>query len=232
MNLLSIARRVANELEFPEAVTDRIKESGIDPKSLKYLGSGIHGTAYKSGDLVLKVTDDVKEAKTANHLIGKDTKHIVKIYDVFRHGDVKGIKYYIIQEYLDPMDGTDAREFDMAMGNYGVRIGPFIIPGVKGNWSAYERKVLDNASKQATFDSMDLDENEASQIIEAYVQKAKESLDTLKNKFKLDEIIKEIHELGVSYTDYKSDNMRKRGNDYVMIDMSEANSPGNDPKMV
>lgn len=103
---------------------------------------------------------------------------------------------------------------------------------MKGDWSKYEKKVLENAKKQARFDAMDLGDEEMDNTIEMYVDKAKKSLDTLKNKFKLDEIMREMDSLGIQHTDYKSDNIRKRGQDYVIIDMSEAKSPGSEPKYV
>lgn len=61
----------------------RIKR--INVKSLKELGHGIDGVSYEiGGNKVMKLTTDLSEAKTSLSAVGKDKKHVVHVYDVFR----------------------------------------------------------------------------------------------------------------------------------------------------
>lgn len=52
MNLTKIAKKIASDLQLPSPITERLKDFGVNQDSLKYIGSGIHGAAYKSGSVV------------------------------------------------------------------------------------------------------------------------------------------------------------------------------------
>ncbi len=60
-------------------------KKGIDVSKLRKLGQGAQGTAFEiDRDRVLKVTRDTSEAMSSNALVGKDLKHITRIFDVWQ----------------------------------------------------------------------------------------------------------------------------------------------------
>jgi hypothetical protein len=67
------------------------------------IGEGGNGVAIDIGDYVIKLTTDISEAYYANKLIDIDSKHLIKIYDVYRleSDDVYGELYLIIEEKLN-----------------------------------------------------------------------------------------------------------------------------------
>jgi len=70
---------------------------------ISYIETGTYGSAYKvDGYKVMKITTDQSEAFTAYNLIGENTKHIVKYYEVYELISSELIKptYVIIMEYL------------------------------------------------------------------------------------------------------------------------------------
>ena len=69
-----------NEISLAEKMMDKL---GLRYFDIEILGHGANGTAYDIGfDKVFKITSSYQEWKEAKQLIGKDLKHIVKIYQV------------------------------------------------------------------------------------------------------------------------------------------------------
>lgn len=66
------------------------------------IGEGVHGYAFDCGnDIVLKVTFDINEYKTAQKLKEEKLEGIVKIYDCFEINEEEDTYYCILEEKLD-----------------------------------------------------------------------------------------------------------------------------------
>lgn len=82
--------------------------------ALQYLGSGRNGSAYRHPDgFIVKVTTDPQEARSADCLVGANTGHLGRIYQVRPVAD--GI-WMILQEDLERLPDGLREEFDAAMG--------------------------------------------------------------------------------------------------------------------
>lgn len=88
-------------------IKDKLKSAGI-PLG-KELGSGEYGTAFESGDKVLKVTIDTTEADNNAALKSANLKHYVKVYRVFKFKDNPKL-YFSLLERVKPISG---KEFDV-----------------------------------------------------------------------------------------------------------------------
>lgn len=181
-------------------------KKSIDPTKLKILGSGAHGIAFDMGEgKVLKVTDDPSEASTSNHLNGNtSTKHIARIYDVFRFRDSK--LYGIVQEKLVPLPTSDAAELTRAYAVMDKLNGAAALYMFGEDWKAFTSKIRMGIGAS--------DSNKLAQV-----------LDTFK-KFSIDKILDEAHALGVSLGDLHAGNIMKRGNECVAVDFGVSDSPG------
>lgn len=81
--------------------------------ALQYLGSGRNGSAYRHPDgFIVKVTTDPREARSGERLVGADTAHLGRIYQVRPVAD--GI-WMIIQEDLQRLPPDLREEFDRAV---------------------------------------------------------------------------------------------------------------------
>ena len=92
----------------------------LEFNKVKFLSSGSYGNAYQIGDKVLKITTDMREAKTAYDIINSNQKEgVVKYYDVSRFKIKDRFLYVILMDYVTPLDkylsehikGWDAIEF-------------------------------------------------------------------------------------------------------------------------
>ncbi len=209
-------------VKLPEEAISRLSRS-VGSEEPELLGTGQGGTAYRIGDRVVKITSDAKEARAVQSILGRSNKHVVKFYDVFGVKTPRGNVYAIVQEYVEPLSVEEARVFSEASGPYGMRVGPIILPGARGDWKKFEERALEDAKHSAEFDDNDP---------EVYREIVQRSLDTLRERFKMDEIIKELDSLQVRHTDYKPTNMGKRGDDFVVFDLSDADSKGQEPELV
>ncbi len=95
-----IGKQIENNLK-------KLLAKGIDIKGAKQIGSGGNGKAYqlKNGD-IFKITADESEAKTSNYIKKLNTKHLVKIKDVFKfppNANLPGTFYGVLQEKLFPL---------------------------------------------------------------------------------------------------------------------------------
>lgn len=69
-----------------------VKSLNLPYSKIEILGEGGYGLAIDLGDSVLKITHDESEVYFANMLKNIDSKHLVKIYDVWYN------KFYIIHQ--------------------------------------------------------------------------------------------------------------------------------------
>ena len=101
---------------IPE-LSQKLKKHGYvfdSSKPLKSLKPTSFGFAFKTKDgEVLKITVDKKEAETSAKLKGKKFKNIVNIYKAFMIKGYKGV-YFIHQQYLKPLTGTESVILDSA----------------------------------------------------------------------------------------------------------------------
>lgn len=184
-----------------------LKKKGIVKGPLKPLGHGAHGIAFDIGaGRVLKVTDDILEAKSSNHLKDKKLKHVVHIFDVFQ---LPGSEFYgIVEEKLAQMSAYDKKEFELVTDLLqACKAGEAILSGDYG-------KVMD----QVRLHIKDKD-----------VQKL---MDSQMKDFQLPEIIKELAGQRIEFLDYHEGNLMMRGNDYVVIDLGLSQSPGAAPPVL
>ena len=217
-------------IPVPDEVFDRLAESEVNVSDLQVIGDGLYGEAYRDGETVVKVTTDVLEAKASNSLLGKSPKHVVHVRDVFGLRRATKTVFFIVEEFLDPITGEEARAFSKATGPYGMRVGPILIPYANGDWSAFKDRALEAARRCAKYDVFG--NEDVKQLQNAYQKSVTEALDVLQKQFQMDQIIKELHDLGIRHTDYKCENLRKRGDDFVVIDLSEATSSGVEPDVI
>lgn len=103
----------------------------IDVTALRRLGFGLDGVAFDiGGNRVLKVTGDLPEAFSANFLVGKPSRFVVKIFDVFRLPDGEATSrgpgeklpthrrqglFGIVEEKLTPLSPAEHRELNEAV---------------------------------------------------------------------------------------------------------------------
>lgn len=71
---------------FP-ALKQKLQDAGINPESLKYLASGDKGAAFSAGDVIVKITEDPKEAMASANLAGLDVPGVNKIHSVVKFAD-------------------------------------------------------------------------------------------------------------------------------------------------
>lgn len=196
--------------EVSKVIFDNLEgltKKGIDPETMEQLGKGSNGIAYDIGEnRVLKVTMDGSEARASNHIKGKDLKHVCKIFDVFKFKG-KGKPFYgIIQEKLQPLSTQEQDEL---------------------------RKLT--VVMEANAETEDIRSGNFEKIVSDY-----EKIDTKNGrkfrmmmvKFQINKMMKELASAGVSYGDYHDENIMKRGKDYVVIDLSAAQSAGGDPPVI
>lgn len=200
----------------------RLKMRGIDLKS--YINKGNFGAVFDIGsDKVFKITKDEIEAKNSFALKGKNLKHAVRIFDVFRFKAPNDHLFGIVMEKLDPLSSDERWEILEAMQTLEDFEVPLRHPETikyfkSGNWNGYVGYVM---SKGKFKPSGDQTEDDA-------FQEAKQAIATLE-KFQLDKMVEELTKAGVMHWDYHKDNIMRRGSDFVAIDFSLAKSPGQDP---
>lgn len=93
-----------NEGRFDDlSIKSITKEFGLNPDIVEKLSAGYHGIAYKVGDKVIKITDDVAEYKNALKLKNKPvTKYLINYYDA-RRIDKYDYIFIILMDYVKPL---------------------------------------------------------------------------------------------------------------------------------
>ena len=87
-------------------------------KEENIIGVGDFGKAYRLDDgKVLKITKDKTEYLTAKQLKGENYKHLVHIYDYGEYLD----RYFIVMDYIEPLEGEDKRLWDSKIEYYSIR---------------------------------------------------------------------------------------------------------------
>jgi hypothetical protein len=185
---------------------DRLGRRGVTLSKRTGIGGGDNGMAYEAQyngkSVILKLTKDPTEARASNHIKGKNSKHIVHIYDVFRFPDISA--YGIVEERLSPMSDDEERKFSI-MDTLIVKSGA-LANMKEGDWNGIVKKVK-------KYDSS---------LLPGFLSFAE--------RFQLKEILDELKANRIKYDDLHSGNVMKRGSDYVVIDLgSRSESPGSEP---
>jgi cytidyltransferase-like protein len=177
----------------------------------KFLGKGTYGSAfeatYKGKKCVAKLTEDTTEAVASNHIKGKLTKKIVRIFDVFKLRDCD--LYLILQEKLNRLSSEETQDFNTLVNILSAaKAGEGMI---KGNMELVRHEVLKKFSSRHD-------------LLTAF--------DYLVDEFGFGAMLKELHSLGIEFLDFHGENLMKRGSEYVIIDLGMSRSPGSEPPMI
>lgn len=199
------------------------------------IGHGSMGIAYDiGGRSVLKVTTDDREAATMFHLMkvgrSRKMKHIVRIHDVFRFPSTDEKLYGIVQELLKPMagraadddgrrsnlpsEGSEADRFDQAMDMFTRDYGNQTDVR-NGNFNRAFRTYTEGYLKE----QLAAGENEES--CQKHVDWLRDELEY----FQIPQIMQELSQAHVRFSDYHSGNLMKRGNDFVITDIGVSDAP-------
>lgn len=221
------------------ASADALKrKKGIAIGDLRRLGEGAMGVAFEMPDgRVLKVTTDFKEAKTAAHLVGKELRHVVRYFDVWRFRNVgKNIRnarlYGIVEEKLEELN--DLEEYDMYVFAGLIRSDRSILDAVAaGDPDAALTRYLEGAEAEARakMGYRETDELDAKQQhdLDEKLFKLSQRFSKTMREYEIDKMMRELRANGVSFVDYHAGNVMKRGGRYVINDLGLSQSPGVEP---
>jgi len=187
----------------------------IDVSTAKELGKGTQGTAFDvGGRKVLKVTKDSKEAIASNKIKGMTMKHVAAIIDVFRFKDLQA--YGIIQEKLEPLSKEESDKFDNMLVFTGL---PIWLKRAKTWEEAVKESIRHAVKKKGGGDPA----SKEGRIAKNW---ATEILDKLENEYKVKSSWEELKGKGISFSDYRGENLMKRGGEYVLIDIGLSDVQG------
>ncbi len=171
---------------------DKIKEQkGIDiPENPRVLGEGTKGVAFDIGGKAIKVTADYKEAKTSAVIQGNPQDFVAKIFDVFKFG--KFDYYGIVQELLKKLSASEIDKIN----------GAIIMSGFRDKMRYNKNLSTDAIVSQ----------------IESGNHMKKQAMEYLK-KLGVVDMSKALEGMGIRFWDFHGDNLMKRGNQLVLIDL-------------
>lgn len=225
-----------------EANRERLLKKNI--KTWTRLGSGKMGTAFDVGaNKVIKVTTDNKEARISNGLKGKNNQHIVKIFDVFKF-DEKVFKdkvpmYGIIQEKLEPLSQQEHDEFnilkdawwdDRVIDTFATKSFNEIVVKMRRVWFEELLRDLGHPIPESMSDK-ELEgflgkisaKNARFAKAIANAHKHINENEKLMIKYQVDKIVSELRTNGIEFADLKSENLMKKGQNYVVVDLGMSN---------
>lgn len=183
----------------------------VDPTNV--VGGGANGVVFEAGaGKVLKITLDEDEAMASNHVKGKKLKHVVHIFDVFKfktHPNNEGDFYGIVQERLRPLPPHDSLEIKNAIDILDRKIG------IDWNMSGGHAKIQRVLAKLPKDD----------QVVVTH------ALGFLNDKGVF-EVVDELVENDIDWGDLHAENLMKRGDDLVAVDLGVSESPGEIPKQI
>lgn len=85
-----------------ETIKTKLAKQGY--RLQKRVGVGTYGVAFSTNKgKIIKITSDPDELQTSVQLVGKNLKHVVKIFKVFRLTSLPELGF-ILQEKLEPLD--------------------------------------------------------------------------------------------------------------------------------
>jgi cytidyltransferase-like protein len=227
---------------------DKLLKKGIVASKLTIIGSGQDGTAFDMGSgKVLKLTVDEGEARSANSLLGKTLKHVARMYDVFKFQEkLMGTKtvYGIVEEKLDMPSGTEKFEFDnfaREFLNPKDDAGKEILMG--GDVKAYAQYIAAQLKTGIIKTSNAQDPNSTAKepgrnqrpieqrTYEIAKAKYVRFVEMMK-KYDIPGIMRDLKAVQIKWMDWHGNNILKRGNDYVIMDLGRSKSAGQEPPLL
>jgi hypothetical protein len=192
-------------LQNHPSIVQVIQKAGVDPKNLKVLGSGDRGTAFSDGgDIIVKITTDLKEAFASHNVIGKKIPGIANIHYaavIRQHPEDPEQFYLVIQDRVPDLKLSQTEKYIAgAIGEYLVELKrwPFDIKAA--------RKTIYNELYMKTNQSFigPVGDKMITQILAA---------------------VTNLYNAGVMYFDVSSENVGKdkQGN-YIVFDLGISNT--------
>lgn len=204
-----------------KSFSKKLLKRGLNVKDAKELGSGYNGTAFKVGDRALKITGDISEAKSANHiksvLKNKKLKHVIYIHDVFAFpGPPTNSWYGIVEDLAQPFNEKDKFQDCIVFIAGKLNLGGSHIknPWIQ-DWQFLKNRIIENCFG----DSEDI----------TYTNEVFSFLENLK----FHELLKELKDNKIEYEDVHGDNFMMKNNNLVLVDLGgNSKSPGNLPDII
>ena len=206
------------------AQRDALAKKGVDIGKLKLLGTGVAGQALEiqGTGRVLKVTTDTTEARAAHGLIGKQLKHVYRIFDVWRFkppqhealrvpGAPGGKLFGVLQELLEKIPRSPALE--NALRSMRLVAAPGAAAGRPEDWRALLAAAKQRGAKGGVDHHRVLRSLETTDIPKA---------------------VDELASVGVAFYDWHQGNLMRRPSDgaVVVIDLGFSSAPGGDPPVL
>lgn len=205
-----------------DKIVSRLARSGIKvpdtiPK-LKFLGKGQKGLAYRADDMVVKITTDESEARASFVVM-----NLRPASDVFaRYEDVFGFKdrsghtlYAVVQEFLSKPEPAWASFAHLWYEWRYRKIGKL---QQEDRWN----EALDQQEQQDALDTFETPITPDNVLaFAAWLQAAHENeYQAMQDKVDwLALVADELDRAGIMYRDLKGDNLMRRGNQHVLIDL-------------
>lgn len=181
--------------ELIESYAEKLLAAGYDTSNKKFLGKGTKGEAYLlNNGKVLKVTLDPTEAKASASIAGEKTEYIARIEKVFLFG--KTGYSGIIMEDLDKISNEEMNFWNELTDTGFLRD---IITDSKP-WSEVEPQL-----RKRWIEEWDAN------TVEQFFQNA--------NKYNFPKMVDELYKYKIVFYDFHGDNIMKRGNQSVVIDL-------------
>lgn len=185
-------------LSVVKTSADKLAAKGI--KVGGELGTGANGTAFDiGGGKVLKVTTDVREAKSSFALAGKSLKRFCKIYEVFRFPEDKGC-FGIVQEKLQPLSQVERDEIADCWGTLWDYFREINIPDLR-------QKAAEISKNNPPL------QRQMTDCVNIY------------EKYGLKEIFDELESHGIHWEDLHPENLMRRGDTIVGLDLGVSDAP-------
>lgn len=210
--------------------------------TLEFLGSGRYSMVYEAGaNKVLKITADVKDATAAYKLKGKSLPHVIKIHDAFMLESPPELKahevFAVIAEKIEALDenGEESAEITRAFmlvreTNKSEELFTLLSSNkLEEFFNTFRQSVREDKMEEIQGSPQtNKYKNMISKIntdVEAY---ARELWDVMR-KYSIDKMIDELSRAGVAFADYKGDNLGKKGNQYILLDIGTNSEAGQKP---
>jgi len=240
-----IKEEMTNSAEIEAAVDqvlnafkDKLAKKGINIRSLKKLGIGTMGVAFDMGDKVLKITQDVREAKASSLVAGKNIPNIIQVYDIWKF---PGVEWYgLVLEKLQPLSPKEEKEVTDAVLNSGFSM---ILYKANDDWNAAMKELAKRAMNNfysAAFGQypdairsrggQGTSDPRVQQFVQQNVNNTIQNFDKLTKEYKMRSLFKSLKALGIRYYDFHGGNYGRRADGtLVLFDLGRSFSSGANP---
>ena len=189
----------------------------VDVDRLKPMGVGTRGIAFDTGDKILKITRDEKEAMISSALIGNNNESLTRYYDVVQFGDT-GV-YGILQEKLEPLSQQEVKDINDALIKTRFPVWLY-----KSDYDFDKAKQMTKEylaqQNQKILDTGDREE------LTRWSKEMNYLWNLISRKYNMRGLAGVLGELGIRFHDYHGGNFMRRGNTLVLIDVGNARSFG------